>query len=108
MLNGLIAAVLISGLSGAANQVSKPFLYAGYSKPEYASFTTFSQYVPMPDGVRLAVDVHRRAGLARNRFLSFSNTSPTSAPRLILPRGKCRMRRIPKKAGSSCRMATRS
>ncbi|MCX5770848.1 MAG: CocE/NonD family hydrolase [Candidatus Hydrogenedentes bacterium] len=62
MFTGLIAAVVISGLTGAADQMSKPFEYAGYSTPDYAAFTTFSQYVPMPDRVRLAVDVHLPAG----------------------------------------------
>ena len=58
MLKGLIAALLISGLCGAPDKVSKPFEYAGYSAPEYTGFKTFSQYVPMSDGVQLAVDVH--------------------------------------------------
>ena len=37
--------------------VSKPGVYAGYSKPQYKGFTYMSYYVPMRDSVLLAVDV---------------------------------------------------
>ncbi|HUT52390.1 MAG TPA: CocE/NonD family hydrolase [bacterium] len=38
-------------------KVSRPLAYSGYTFAEYQGFTKFSQYVPMRDGVRLAVDV---------------------------------------------------
>jgi len=56
--------VVLVALSGAVPgaedtpKVSKPFEYSGYTTPEYTSFKTFSQYVPMEDGEQLAIDVH--------------------------------------------------
>jgi len=41
-----------------AAKVSRPFEYSGYSAAAYGSFKTFSEYVVMSDGERLAVDVH--------------------------------------------------
>ncbi len=48
--------------AGAQDRVSEPFAYSGYSSPEYTSSKTFSAYVPMPDGVKIAVDVHLPEG----------------------------------------------
>jgi len=40
-----------------AERVSRPGQYTGYSVPEYGGCRIFSEYVAMPDGVQLAVDV---------------------------------------------------
>ena len=59
----LSIALTLGGVTGFAEnegplaKVSKPFQYAGYSSPEYRGSRVFSEYVPMPDGVQLAVDV---------------------------------------------------
>ncbi|MCP4643771.1 MAG: CocE/NonD family hydrolase [bacterium] len=45
-------------LAGAQEiRVSEPFEYEGYSGADYASHSTSSAYVPMPDGEKLAADV---------------------------------------------------
>jgi hypothetical protein len=50
-------------------KVSAPGQYSGYTSPEYKSFTVTSQYVPMRDGVRIAVDVYMPTeGPARDKF----------------------------------------
>ncbi len=38
-------------------KVSRPFKYSGYTKPEFKGSRRFSTYVPMSDGVKLAIDV---------------------------------------------------
>lgn len=49
--------------------VSRPFSYSGYTKAEYSSFRTSSEYVIVSDGAKLAVDIHLPAdGPARNAF----------------------------------------
>ncbi len=40
-----------------AEKVSSPFQYEGYTTPAYTGSNVFSEYVSMPDGVKLAVDV---------------------------------------------------
>ena len=53
----------------ASEKVSKPLAYSGYSAAEYAGHTGFSAYVPVPDGVKLAVDVFLPAqGHERDAF----------------------------------------
>ena len=52
--------VLISSLSFAqspSEKISTYFQYEGYSSPAYKSFIKSSEYVPMEDGVKLAVDI---------------------------------------------------
>jgi len=46
----------------AGTRVSAPFRYAGYTAPEYASWTKRSFFVPMSDGVDIAVDLFLPAG----------------------------------------------
>jgi len=54
---------------GAPEKVSKPFVYSGYTSPEYTGVKTFSVYVPMSDGEKLAVDVYvPTEGPARSAF----------------------------------------
>ncbi len=57
----LLPLLLVAGCGETAvkDKVSKPGEYSGYSQPEYASWETTSQYVPMRDGTRIAVDVYR-------------------------------------------------
>ena len=43
-------------------QVSKPFQYSGYSSPQWEGFTRTAAYVPMPDGVKIAVDAFLPSG----------------------------------------------
>ena len=49
-----------SGLFGA-EKVSKPGQYSGWSEPLYSEWVRFSQYIAMPDGVKLAIDIYRPA-----------------------------------------------
>jgi len=44
---------------GSAGPVSQPGVYRGYSAPIYDGFVRTSQYVPVSDGTRLAVDIYR-------------------------------------------------
>ncbi len=48
--------------STSEERISRPFEYSGYTKPEYSSYTKRSEYVTMPDGVKLAVDIYLPAG----------------------------------------------
>ena len=65
-----LGAAVGAGEGGAeTGKVSKPFEYSGYSAAEYGSFKTFSEYVVMSDGERLAVDIHLpAAGPGRPAF----------------------------------------
>ena len=67
----LVAATVVSAASAAEPRVSRPGEYRGYAAADYDGHELTSQYVPMRDGTRLAVDVFRptRAGrLANGRF----------------------------------------
>jgi putative CocE/NonD family hydrolase len=55
----LLTLVMGCGGTSEPEKVSKPGEYSGYSQPDYASWETTSQYVPMRDGTRIAVDVYR-------------------------------------------------
>ncbi|MDD1458301.1 CocE/NonD family hydrolase, partial [Dolichospermum sp. ST_sed7] len=55
ILSGAVFLPRTGLLSG--EQISKPFEYSGYSSPQWESYTRVSAYVPMPDGVKIAVDV---------------------------------------------------
>ncbi|MFB0562019.1 MAG: CocE/NonD family hydrolase [Candidatus Lokiarchaeia archaeon] len=55
-------------------KVSMPFNYSGYSFPEYESFEKLSVYVPMSDGVLIAVDVFLPSGY------NGSGPEPTAFP----------------------------
>jgi predicted acyl esterase len=60
----LLAACAMNAISAAEPRVSRPGEYRGYAVAEYDGHELTSQYVPMRDGTRLAVDVFRptRAG----------------------------------------------
>ena len=45
--------------TGAASKISSPGKYKGYSNPVYDEWVRISQYVPVRDGTRLAVDIFR-------------------------------------------------
>lgn len=48
---------------------SKPLSYSGYTAAEYKTLSVRSEYVPMPDGAKLAVDIYTPAdGPARKAF----------------------------------------
>ncbi len=57
----LLLLPLAAGCGETATQekVSEPGEYSGYSQPDYATWETTSQYVPMRDGTKIAVDVYR-------------------------------------------------
>ncbi len=58
-----------SANKGAEDRVSAPFTYSGFSSPEYQGYTKTSQYVPVSDGTKLAVDVFLPAdGPAQSSF----------------------------------------
>ena len=50
--------VVAEGQAVPPQKVSKPFVYSGYTAPEYKGSKVFSAYVPMSDGEKLAVDVY--------------------------------------------------
>ena len=45
-----------------SDKISSPLQYSGYSFPEYSSYTRSSEFVDMPDGTPLAVDVYLPSG----------------------------------------------
>ncbi len=45
--------------SFAQPKISKPGVYSGYQKQTYDGWKRFSQYVPVRDGTKLAVDIYR-------------------------------------------------
>lgn len=55
----LAAATTATGQDGAPSKVSRPGQYQGYSSPVYDGSVLTSVYVPMRDGVRLAIDIFR-------------------------------------------------
>ncbi len=55
----LLALAVISELQAQTSRVSRPGEYSGYSAPTYDSYQRSSFYLPMRDGVRLAVDLLR-------------------------------------------------
>ncbi len=46
----------------AAEKISAPFTYEGYSSPQYAGIEKKSLYVPMSDGEKLAIDAYIPTG----------------------------------------------
>jgi putative CocE/NonD family hydrolase len=48
-----------------AGRVSRPGVYQGYSEPRFSEWLLKSQYVPVRDGTRLAVDIYRPAVAGR-------------------------------------------
>ena len=60
---GAGAAPALAGDNSAQKKVSQPGRYSGYSQPIYQDMITRSVYVPMRDGVRLAVSYSLPKGL---------------------------------------------
>ncbi|MBK8247880.1 MAG: CocE/NonD family hydrolase [Gemmatimonadetes bacterium] len=54
-----VAALLATSAGAQQDRVSRPGEYRGYSAPTYDGYRRTSFYVPMRDGVRLAVDLLR-------------------------------------------------
>ena len=59
----ILTAVAGAGLAPAPEKISRPGQYSGYSQTIYQGLETHSVYVPMRDGVRLAVDYSLPQGL---------------------------------------------
>jgi len=59
MIHSRLALILLVSTLVAADKVSKPGDYSGYSEPLYSAWVRSSQYVAMRDGVMLAVDIYR-------------------------------------------------
>jgi predicted acyl esterase len=51
---------------GHAEKISRPLQYAGYSFPEFTAYQKVSEYVEMPDGANLAVDIYLPSGGPQN------------------------------------------
>jgi predicted acyl esterase len=51
---------------GYAEKISRPLEYAGYSFPEFTTYQKLSEYVAMPDGANLAVDIYLPSGGSKN------------------------------------------
>jgi hypothetical protein len=66
----LMVFILAAALPAAAQEkISTPSEYKGYSEKEYNGYKTFSTFVDMSDGVKLAVDVYLpRKGPKRDKF----------------------------------------
>jgi len=70
----LLPALILAGVAQAdpedsTKRISTPFVYSGHTFPEYRGMRTFSAYVPMSDGEKLAVDVYLPVdGPARSAF----------------------------------------
>ena len=57
--------IVIAGSCVAADRVSRVGEYSGYAPELYSTWIRSSEYVPMRDGVKLAVDIFRPAENAR-------------------------------------------
>ncbi len=89
----LLVCVPITSTEGAAAsepvKVSRPFECAGFSKPEYITFRRFSEYVPMSDGVKLAVDVFLpTGGPGTKRFPAVMQYTPYDRSTIDLKTGR--------------------
>src|SRR5512138_363136 len=70
-LAATIVSVLLVPRAFAAEKVSRPGVYTGYSEARYDGWVKSSQYVTVKDGTRLAVDIFRPAqngAVAPGRF----------------------------------------
>ena len=54
---GIYHAPVLTPIALAEEMVSKPGVYSGYSPVLYDGYKIFSQYVPVRDGTKLAVDI---------------------------------------------------
>lgn len=89
------AALFVLALIGVAAsrskpdaKVSRPMEYRGYTFPEYKSFIKKSVYVPMKDGVKLAVDIYLPAdGPSRKSFPTAFQYLPYSRAFIDLKNG---------------------
>ncbi|HUO23464.1 MAG TPA: CocE/NonD family hydrolase [Caulobacteraceae bacterium] len=59
IVTAMAAGQALGGLAIAADKVSSPGHYSGYSPVLYDGYSLTSQYVTMRDGTRIAVDVYR-------------------------------------------------
>ena len=62
------AVALIGPAARVEVKVSKPFKYQGYSERNYPRIEKSSAYVPMSDGVKLAIDIYVPAGGPASSF----------------------------------------
>ena len=60
----MVVAMLAAGCGSGdpGSRVSEPFIYEGYSGEEWTGHRRWAEFVTMPDGVKLAVDVALPAG----------------------------------------------
>ncbi len=63
ILAAVIGVLATSILGEPAEKVSRPGHYQGYSFPKYEGIESSSFYLPMRDGVKIAVDLHLPKGL---------------------------------------------
>lgn len=59
---GLLLALLAASRGQVDDKVSKPFAYSGFGQAQYTGIKKFSAYVPMSDGVKLAIDYYVPTG----------------------------------------------
>src|SRR5262245_66631417 len=56
----LIGAISLAGAGAAgrrSDRISRPFTYSGYSAESWTGHRRWAEFVTMPDGVKIAVDV---------------------------------------------------
>ena len=71
----------------SSERVSEPFNYRGYSEIQYSGIKKFSAYVPMSDGVKLAVDVYLPTGGPKSSFPVIIEYTPYSRANIDLNNG---------------------
>ncbi len=87
----LTVAIALSACADGAPRVSKPFAYSGYTEPEYTGVDVRSTYVPMSDGVQLAVDMYLpKDGPARDAFPVILEYTPYQRSRIDPATGQIR------------------
>jgi putative CocE/NonD family hydrolase len=78
LMTAALALALCAG-AHAQQKTSSPWEYSGYSQKEYSSYKSFSAFVEMSDGVKLAVDVYLpRKGPKRDKFPAVVEYTPYS------------------------------
>jgi predicted acyl esterase len=58
VLASIITGLAEAGLKAAANIANTPLVYSGLGFPKYKGVKTFSEYIPMSDGEKLAADIY--------------------------------------------------
>jgi uncharacterized protein len=78
---------LLASAAPAAEKISEPFHYQGYSFAQYPKIEKSSAYVPLSDGNKLAVDIYKPAGGPETSFPVIVELTPYTRAYIDLNNG---------------------